>query len=77
MSEIGKKKNKEKDEAKDKKNWEPLQEFIVDESFSLLQNGVKYFLDIDKDNIPANIQYDFLDNISKAVGNFIKNLLQQ
>ena len=55
MSEKGKKKEKEKDKEKDKKSWEPLQDFIVDESFSLLKNGVKYFLDIDKDNIPENI----------------------
>jgi len=77
MSEKGKKKNKEKDKEKDKKNWEPLQEFFVNEIFSLLQNGVKYILKIDKDNIPENIQDDLISNLSKTVKDYIKNLSEQ
>jgi len=77
MSEKGKKKNKEKDKEKDTKNWEPLQEFIVNEISSLLQNGVKYLLKIDKDNIPKNIQDDSINNISKLVKDYIKNLSEQ
>ena len=73
MSEKGKKKDKEKD----KKNWEPLQEFFVNEIFSLLQNGVKSFLKIDKDNIPENIQDDLISNLSKLVKDYIKNLPEQ
>lgn len=56
------------------KNMEPLAEFIVNESFSLAKNSIKYFLGIDRENIPEEITKEFIDNVSHSVIKFIKSL---